>query len=347
MRAAVLTENAHIEIQEREIPAIGRDEYLIKVEAVGICNSDIFRAFANGAYHYPLVMGHEIAGEIVDAGSNATRLRPGTDVVVFPLIPCRTCPACRERRWALCDNYDYFGSRRDGGFQEYLAVGDWNLIPLREGTDPCLACLCEPVAVSVHAAAKLPLSESEGNAAVIGAGIIGISAAKIVQVRGFSVTIIDRNEFKRRTCMDIGLSVLSTAEAAGLESEFTCVVEATGAVEMFHLSLQLAKRSGHVVWVGNIQGDILFERTEISSILRKELNIQGVWNSDYQGGVDDDWARAIESIRSSDWLRKVVSHHISLGQLPGMLERMHTLKRCPQGHDIHKVVVDIGAGDSV
>lgn len=345
MRAAVLTHNGCIEIQERKDPTICGDEYLVRIDSVGICNSDIFRAFAGGAYQYPLVMGHEISGEIIQAGQDARRYSPGTKVVVFPLLPCGKCPGCREKRWALCQDYDFFGSRRDGGFQEYLAVPEWNLIPVPDRTDPSLACLCEPIAVSIHAVKKVAISGAKRTVAVIGAGIIGICAAKMIRDKGHHVTMIDRNEFKRSLCEEIDVSTMPITDANRLESEFDCVIEATGAVAMFHLSVQLAKQAGNVTWLGNIQNDITFEKKEISSILRKELHIHGVWNSDYQEGLSDDWGDALEFIGSSDWLHRVISDRISLNELPAMLEKMYRLKSSHEKHAVHKVIVDISSED--
>lgn len=345
MRAAVLVRNGCIEIQEREDPTIRGDETLVRIHSVGICNSDIFRGFAGGAYHYPLVMGHEISGEIVQAGQDTRRFSSGTKVVIFPLLPCGECAGCREKRWALCQDYDFFGSRRDGGFQEYLAVPEWNLIPVPEKTEASLACLCEPIAVAVHAVKNLHLSERENTVAIIGAGIIGICAARMMRDKGHHVTMIDRNEFKRSLCEEIGLSTVPITDASHMESEFDCVIEATGAVAMFHLSIQLAKQSGIVTWLGNIQNDILFEKKEISSILRKELRIQGVWNSDYQAGSNDDWGEALKFIGSSDWLHRVISDRISLSELPAMLEKMYRLKSSHEKHAVHKVIVDISSED--
>lgn len=341
MRAAALTANGVIEIRDYPVPSIKDDEVLVKVSSAGICNSDIFRAFAMGAYGYPLVMGHEVSGEIVDAGPKVKSFSRGEKVVVFPLVPCRKCDSCRRKRWTHCRSYDYFGSRRDGGFQEYLAVGEWNLLPIPGGVDPSYACLCEPVAVSVSAVGKVPAPRSGAKAAVIGAGLIGLSAAKLLQDKGYEPSVIDRNLFKLELAREMGLGTISVEEVLSSQDRFPLVLEATGAVNMFLQSIRLAQPSGVVVWVGNIQGNIEIDQKEVSSILRKELTIRGVWNSNYQQGRGDDWGEALRVIGENPWINRVVTHRITLEELPSMLGDLYGLKTDPRHHEIIKVVVEL------
>lgn len=341
MRAAALTANGVIEIRDCPVPSLRDDEVLVKVRSVGICNSDIFRAFAGGAYGYPLVMGHEVSGEIVDAGPKAKSFSRGEKVVVFPLVPCRECDSCRQKRWTHCRSYDYFGSRRDGGFQEYMAVGEWNILPIPGGVDPSCACLCEPVAVSVSAVGKVPAPRGGAKAAVIGAGLIGLSAAKLLQDMGYEPSVIDRNPFKLELAREMGLGAVSVEEAFSSQNRFPLVLEATGAVNKFLRSIRLAQHSGVVVWLGNIQGNLEIDQKEVSGILRKELTIRGVWNSDYQQGREDDWGKALRFIGESPWISRVVTHRIPLEELPSMLGDLYDLKTDPRRHGIIKVVVDL------
>ena len=85
-------------------------EVLLKIKAVGICGSDIPRVFTKGTYHFPTIIGHEFAGEIVEAED--TEL-VGRGASVFPLLPCGKCPACREEQYARCSDYEDYGSRRE------------------------------------------------------------------------------------------------------------------------------------------------------------------------------------------------------------------------------------------
>lgn len=96
---------------EVALPACQEDEVLLKVRAVGICGSDLARVFTKGTYHFPTIIGHEFAGEIVEA-ADASLI--GRGAAVFPLLPCGHCEACREEHYAQCSHYDYYGSWRDG-----------------------------------------------------------------------------------------------------------------------------------------------------------------------------------------------------------------------------------------
>ena len=107
MKSIVLTGNQKLIKQDIQTPAPKEGEYLIKVHSVGVCNSDIFRGFAGGAYHYPLVMGHEISGEVIALGVNVNKYGIGQKVVVFPLIPCGECEPCSDKQWVHCYDYDY------------------------------------------------------------------------------------------------------------------------------------------------------------------------------------------------------------------------------------------------
>ena len=88
---------------------------MVQVAYAGICNSDIQRSFGGGAYHYPLIMGHEFSGAVKESFAGS-RFSAGDRVVVYPLLPCHTCEACQTGDYAQCLDYDYFGSRRPGGF---------------------------------------------------------------------------------------------------------------------------------------------------------------------------------------------------------------------------------------
>lgn len=340
MDAIVLVENGKLEYQKRSIPHPQDDEYLVRMIGTGVCNSDIFRGFDKGAYHYPLVMGHEMVGEIVLTRPDSNKYQIGQKVVIFPLIPCGKCVACQQRRWVHCTSYDYYGSRRDGGYQQFLPVKEWNLLPIPEGIDDIEACLCEPIAVCLRAANRLPSEGKKGKVAVAGAGIIGIITAMILKTREYKdVSVIDRNSFKLNLVKELGMEGIHSKDIDNYQNSFTYVVEACGSTETYSASIDIAAPQATVIWLGNIQKDITFQKSEISSILRKELVICGVWNSEYQHGVRDDWICALEFIKNTPWLKKLITHKITLRSLPSMLEQMYRLKQHHYSHNIIKVVV--------
>ena len=107
MKAVQLEANKHLKISEISIPKVNPDECLINIKVCGVCSSDIYRAFENGAYFYPLIMGHEISGQIIEIGEEIKNFKVGDSVSVFPLLPCFTCNSCKEKKYATCENYKY------------------------------------------------------------------------------------------------------------------------------------------------------------------------------------------------------------------------------------------------
>ena len=197
MKAYRLHAVGDIRYEDVPVPECPPGWCLVQVKASGICSSDIPRIFRKGTYHFPTIPGHEFAGIVAKAADGAPPV--GKKVGVFPLIPCRRCAYCRQGQYELCTDYDYIGSRRDGGFAEYAAVPAWNLIELEDGVDPAEAAMMEPLAVSLHAVKRMDIRPG-CDAGIIGTGMIAFAAAQWALQRGpGSVTVTGRSESKRKT----------------------------------------------------------------------------------------------------------------------------------------------------
>ena len=196
----ILSANQQLIIENRPLSPLQRDACCVKIINVGVCSSDISRAFSNGAYFYPLVMGHEMAGEIVALGQDVTQYKIGDKVAVFPLLPCFKCVACQQESYQQCQDYGYYGSRQDGAYTEYLNVKAWNLLPIPNHISLADAALIEPLAVVLHAIkrAKLLVEEKPMSIAILGAGFLGLLMACILSKKAphLRVSLFDRNEFK-------------------------------------------------------------------------------------------------------------------------------------------------------
>jgi L-iditol 2-dehydrogenase len=360
MKAVILRANQVLEYVELPIPVLAADECRVAVRAAGVCSSDVPRAFDSGAYFYPLIMGHELAGEVVACGKTASsRFRAGDRVVVFPLIPCGKCAACASRNYARCVSYDYYGSRRHGGFAEYLNVRDWNLLRLPDGLSFEDAALVEPVAVVVHALDKAGLLRQDSvhqrrDIAILGAGFLGLNAVQILRMLcpQVSVTLIDRNDYKLQVGARAGAAVEHLADeqawGAYLEANrgrFPVILEASGVPHTFRMSLELAEPGGTVVWMGNISDSLELPQKLVSSVLRKELHILGTWNSTYQGDGPSDWLTTLGLMRRGLRPSALVSHQIGLEGVAETMGKLYAHKRRRERHDILKVLVkpDIGA----
>ncbi len=161
MKAWVLHNIGNITLDAVTIPRPAAGEVLLKVRAAGICGSDIPRIYDTGAHSMPLIPGHEFAGEVAGVGAGVSDSWIGKRTGVFPLIPCRRCRPCSERRYEMCRGYSYLGSRRDGGFAEYVVVPEWNLIELAANVSYEEAAMSEPMAVAVHAIRRVQPKANE------------------------------------------------------------------------------------------------------------------------------------------------------------------------------------------
>lgn len=297
MNALVIKENGKIELQRRDKPIPLEGEVLVKIHACGLCSSDRARAFFQGAYHYPLVAGHEMSGEVVGVGPGVPEHYFGKRVTVFPLLPCRQCDACKQSYYAMCSNYDYYGSRRDGAFQEYLTVPLFNIVFLSDELPYDIAALSEPAAVAVHAV-KLSGASKQQTVAIVGTGTIAILAALYCRFLGIEHVYIygrsqDKVDWLNR---EIHLSAFTIGERLSgndIIGSVDVILECVGSRESLLSSIQLASHRASIVLLGNPEGDVDIPREIYWRLLRKEICLQGSWNSSY-ADTNNDWLEAIK-----------------------------------------------------
>jgi L-iditol 2-dehydrogenase len=339
MKALVLENDKCLAIHEIAMPIFAHDECLVQIAYAGICSSDIYRSHAGGAYNYPLIMGHELAGHIVACGSSIVNFKPGDRVSVFPLKPCFSCAACKRHEYARCQAYDYYGSRCNGGFAEYLNVKGWNLVALPDDVPLRDAALIEPTAVVHHALCRAAwpqyFSWRGKNILIIGAGFMGLSAVRILRLIdvGVSVTIIDRRQNKLDLAARYGaVPVCLLSEKAWEEyiastgANYDVVLEASGTPANFIRAIRLAAPAGTVLWLGNITGDLVTPINIVSLVLRKELHIVGTWNSTYKADKIDDWHEIVTLMRNGFLPSDMVSYYCCLGNAANMIRKMYEHK---------------------
>jgi L-iditol 2-dehydrogenase len=320
MKACNLHGIGDLRYEDVPLPKAGPGEVLLEVKAAGICGSDIPRVFEKGTYHFPTIPGHEFAGLIRDADDKALI---GRRAAVFPLIPCGECDACQIGEYPQCRNYDYYGSRRDGGFAEYIAVKKWNLILVPDGVPYEHAAMCEPCAVAIHALGQAGVNLGD-TAAIFGAGTIGLLAAQIAQGWGAGeVVLIDVDEAKLAFARDLGFvhTVNSkSADPAAYIKDITggrgadLALEAAGVSATLEGCLKAAKVFGRVVLMGNPAGNMEVPQKAYWEILRKQLTLRGTWNSSYND-AHNDWRTAIGCMDKGILkLEKLITHRFSLAE---------------------------------
>lgn len=306
MKALVLEEVGRLIYKDVADPVLRLGEVLLKIKACGICSSDIPRIFTTGTYHFPTIPGHEFAGEIIACAADVDQSLLGKRAAVFPLLPCGECPSCAEEEYARCSNYNYFGSRCDGAFAEYISVPVWNLVLCSDDVPFSAAAMCEPASVAKHAvdAGKVSLGDT---VAVIGTGTIGLLAALWAKVKGaekvISIGITDKYlNFAKTLGVDGTVNskkegALQTYAALTGGNGADVVMECVGRVDAINNAILYARKGGRVVLTGNPYSDIDFPKDTYWKILRNELNIRGTWNSSYKTTVNN-WKETIEAIES-------------------------------------------------
>ncbi|MCI7130042.1 MAG: galactitol-1-phosphate 5-dehydrogenase [Lachnospiraceae bacterium] len=304
MRALVLHDVADLRLETVPVPELAAGSVLLKIQACGICSSDKERVFVTGTYHFPTIPGHEFAGKIVAAADDVDEALLGRRASVFPMLPCKECDACKIEQYAQCSNYNYFGSRCDGGFAEYLVVPVWNLVLYDDSVPYAMAALSEPSAVSMHAVNIGNIKKGE-KVAVVGTGTIGFLVAAFAKDLTDQVVICGRSENKLAYARKLGFETINLTSDSYKnvmkslvgEGGFDVVFEAVGSNTTIEQSVDLAGNFGRIVLLGNPKKDLKMEKNVYWSILRKQKQIMGSWNSSY-GSEVNDWAVV------ADWMKK-------------------------------------------
>ncbi|MBR5376277.1 MAG: galactitol-1-phosphate 5-dehydrogenase [Lachnospiraceae bacterium] len=308
MKAWVLHGINDIRYEEQPVPSPMPDEVIIRVEAAGICGSDIPRIYENGAHRMPLIPGHEFSGTVERTGSNVRDGLEGRRAGVFPLIPCDRCVPCREGHPEMCRDYDYVGSRRDGAFAEFVAVPASNIIELPDEVSFEEAAMLEPMAVAVHAMRMAFEDEDEPDRdkkiIICGLGTIGLLLLMFLEERGCrNVFIIGNRESQRQRAAAFGIDQSRFCDSGktdvcrwiaektgGADVYFECV----GKNECVKNGIDAATPGGRVIVVGNPFTDMTLPRDTYWKILRNQLTVRGTWNSTFLKEEDplknsDDW----------------------------------------------------------
>lgn len=321
MNVCALHAVGDLRFEQMEKPIPQKGEVLVHIKACGICGSDVPRVLSKGTYHFPTVPGHEFAGIVEEAGSDDVAQWVGKRVAVFPLLPCFKCESCRVGGYAQCADYDYFGSRRDGGFGEYLAVPTWNLIEIPDGIPYEVAAMTEPASVAYHAISLTNIKPGQ-TVLVVGSGTIGLMVALWCKTAGAShVVVCDVSEANLKFANQIGLDETINTANENLQDALNKYLgkdtvdisfECAGVSPALETCLNATKAHGEVVTVGNPAGQMAISQNSYWCILRKELLVHGSWNSQY-GGKDSDWAKVLNALGQGKIdLAPLITHRFSL-----------------------------------
>ena len=283
----VIQSNGHIVMQNSDLCSATAGECLFEVKASGICGSDIPRAFSGGAYFYPIVVGHEFSGIVKDSTNHDLI---GKRACVFPILPCGKCKFCQDQQWSSCINYDYYGSRRDGGMQSELLIKESNLVFLPDNVSCEAGAMIEPMAVCLHAIKKANITDSS-SVLVYGAGTIGLLSAMWARAFGAkSVFVYDVDKNRLDFAKKLGFQAYS-------KESVDTVIEASGSDAALNDAIVSCAAFGKIILIGHSKKDTCIRHDVFAKILRKQLTLTGSWNSDFST-VANDWEESVRAIES-------------------------------------------------
>jgi len=301
MKALVLEEYKKLVYKDVPRPTLrSPEDVLVRVKAVAICGSDVHGwDGATGRRKTPLIMGHEAAGEIVEAGAGVRNFRVGDRVTFDSTEWCGQCWYCRRGEVNLCEDRRVLGVspgdwKRDGAFAEYLVLPERILFKLPDSIDYVRAALAEPCGVAAHAVAITPLAEGE-TVAVVGTGLIGLLVVSILRASGAGKIIaLDTQEDRRGSALEFGAdfaldptspdtlqTVRDLGDGRGVDRAF----EAVGATAPIKTAISVTRKGGSVTLIGNVSPTV---ELPLQEVVTRQIAVLG------SCAVAGEYARVLE-----------------------------------------------------
>jgi threonine dehydrogenase-like Zn-dependent dehydrogenase len=300
MKALVYTAPHKVEKQIHPDPLPKADEVVVRVRAAGVCGSDLLGFLGKSKKRVPpLILGHEIGGEVASLGSSVTDLRIGQRVAIMPLITCGACSHCRRGRNSVCEKRVLLGMNVAGGFAEYTVAPRACIYPVPEGMDFLSASMVECLATPVNLFENHVRGPIE-SVAVFGAGTQGILALQMAKVRGATrIFTVDVQEARLAVVERLGARPIhakkSDPVAAILEATggLGCdvVVDAAGYSLSRQQGLRVVGRGGVLGLVGLSEPSTEFD---VMDIINRELEIHGIY-----GYAPADFRKALDLVASN------------------------------------------------
>jgi 2-desacetyl-2-hydroxyethyl bacteriochlorophyllide A dehydrogenase len=275
VKAAVVTTPGTIAIEEVPDPSPGATEVVVKPAATGICGTDLHIMDGEFAPAYPIVPGHEFAGEIVAVGAEVTGYAIGDQVAVDPSLYCGHCYYCKRARGNQCENWAAIGVTVAGGAAEYVAAPMANLFKLPGHLAARDAALIEPLSCAVRGFDVLPRAMAS-TYLIYGSGTMGLMMLSLAKRAGAeSVSIVDLNPARLETARRIGCSATAvSAEEIDAPRGFDVVIDCTGVEAAIRDGLKRVGRGGTFLQFGVAANDARVS-IEPYEIYRREITITG------------------------------------------------------------------------
>ncbi len=312
------------------LPAVGREEVLVRVEACGICGSDVHGYDgSSGRRIPPIVMGHEAAGTVAAVGASVEGYAADDRVTFDSTVYCGECAFCKRGEVNLCDNRQVIGVscgdyRRHGAFAEFVVVPRRILYRLPDGISFAEAAMLEAASVAIHG---VRVSQAAGGetALVIGAGMIGLLTLQAAHAAGCArVLIADVDATRLKMAKDVGADAVLLASGAELVAEVKKLTagrgadlayEAVGRNETVAGAIDCTRKGGTVTLIGNIQPEVTLP---LQKVVTRQLRLQGSCAS------SGEYPQAIELIASGKIkVAPLITAVAPLEDGPRWFERLH------------------------
>lgn len=311
MKALIYTGVEELTYLDRPVPTPAEGEHLVRIDASGICGSDMHAFLGHDERRpAPLTLGHEAAGVIVGGPQDGRR------VTINPLVACETCRDCLAGKQNLCANRQIISMPpREGAFAEYVCMPERNLVTVPDSVDLQKAALAEPLACGWHAArlARAVLGGSfEGRTcAVIGGGAIGVGAALSLRAQGATdITVIEPNALRRETLAGIDGFDVCAPDGDGIPADGSvdCVIDGVGYAATRATASALARQGGVIahIGLGEASGGL-----DIRRMTLQEITFIGTYTYTPQDFVETAEAIFDGRLGALDWIE---TRPLSAGQ---------------------------------
>lgn len=321
-----------LRVEEADEPSPGEHEVKIRVHACSTCGTDV-KIFNHGHHHIhpPRVIGHEIAGEVVEVGAAVNAWKPGDRVQVIAAIPCGQCAECLRGRMTVCPNQVSMGYHFDGGFAEYmivprevLAVDGLNAIP--DGLSYAEASVAEPFACAINAQTLARVGEGD-DVVVVGSGPIGCLHVRLARANGAArVTLIELNRSRLEQAaaivrpdaticageVDVVEAMLDLTDGRGVDVAITATAAGIAQEQAVHY----LARQGRLSFFGGLPKDNPIIALDSNLVHYRELTIVGANGSSPANNKDALARIASGAVPVAD----LITHRLGLDDVPKAID---------------------------
>ena len=285
MKALVHSKAFEMVYKDIPKPTLESDSAIVKIKSVGICGSDIHGYTGDSGRRIPpIVMGHEASGEIVEVNSNS-KYKVGQKVTFDSTIYCGNCDYCDKGLVNLCSNRKVLGVScdeytKDGAMAEYLLIPERIIYSLNDNIDMDDAALIEPASVAYHSISISEIKTTD-NVLVIGAGVIGLIIIQALRIKGCNnIIVADKNENRLKIAKYYGANTTVNTKEKDItnrlindyKNTIDIIFEAVGISETIGIGIEVVKKKGKVILIGNISP---FVQMPLQKIVTKEINMIG------------------------------------------------------------------------